>query len=235
MIELILVCLIIISSVYFSIYLKKLTIPAAITGGILAAIIYYGVGTIGIALLGTFFILGTSATVWHFNKKKPITKIDKDSGIRNTAQVLANGGVAAVIALLAIIDPDNVIIYKFLLAASLSSATADTLSSELGMVYGKKHYDIISFQPGNKGDDGIISMEGTLIGIIGSCIISLLFVLFEGWNFFILIVVAGTFGNLVDSFIGATLERHNYIKNDMVNFLSNASAAIMGLILSNIS
>ena len=234
MIELILVSLIIISSVYFSIHLKKLTISAAITGGFLAAIIYYGVGSIGIALLGAFFILGISATVWHNLKKTPITKIDKDSGTRNTAQVLANGGVAAIIALLAIIDPDNINIYKFLLAASLSSATADTLSSELGMIYGKKHYDIISFQFGNKGDDGIISLEGTVIGIIGSCIISLIFVLFEGWNLFILIVVAGTFGNLADSLIGATLERRNYIKNDMVNFLSNATAAIMGLVLFNI-
>lgn len=234
MIEIILVWFIIITSVYFSIQLKKLTLLAALTGGFLAAIIYYGTGIVGIVLLGTFFVLGTSATVWHLNKKRSTNNIDKDSGIRNPTQVLANGGVAAIISFLAIVDPQNIIVYKLLLAASLASAAADTLSSELGMIYGKKHYDIISLKPGEKGEDGIISLEGTLIGIIGSCIISLVFVLFEGWDLFIWIIIAGTLGNLADSFIGATLERRNYIKNDMVNFLSNAFAAITALILFNI-
>jgi uncharacterized protein (TIGR00297 family) len=92
--------------------------------------------------------------------------------------VLANGGVAALCGLLIWLIPSPGYPLIILLAAALSSATADTLSSELGTVYGRRFYNIISFKPDEKGRDGVISLEGTMTGIAGSAVIAVIYVLF---------------------------------------------------------
>jgi uncharacterized protein (TIGR00297 family) len=80
--------------------------------------------------------------------------------------------------------------------------------------------------------DGVISLEGTLIGIAGSCIIAGIYALGWGWSIsFFFIVLAGTLGNLTDSILGAVLERKGLIGNDVVNFLNTLTAAIVIVLL----
>ncbi len=207
--------------------LKKLTIPASIIGGLIAFIIYTGVGFIGIAFLTGFFILGTSATSWKRSLKHDINVRDDSHSMRKASQVIANAGVGTLAALLAWIDPSNNTLYTLMIAASFASATADTLSSELGSVYGRKFYNIITLQPDIRGLDGVVSVEGTAIGILGAATIALIYVAAFGWSIqFLMIIIAGALGNVVDSILGATLERRGIVKNDAVNFLNTLSAAL---------
>src|SRR6266536_438370 len=120
-----------------SILSRKLTIAGALTGGVIAWLIFIGAGYTGITMLATFFIL--------------------------------------------------------------ASATADTLSSELGTVYGRKFYNIITFKKATRGLDGVISVEGTIIGIMGSALIAIIYSIGFGYtsNFF-RIIIAGTTGNIAD-------------------------------------
>jgi len=211
---------------------KKLSLPASLTGGLLAGIIYSGVGWPGIYLLGAFFLLGTLATSWQKRSKIQMSIATESDSRRTTGQVLANGGMAGILGLLALLFPGKAIIFLILIAASFSSATADTISSELGSVYGTRFYDVLSFQKGRRGADGVVSVEGTLCGIAGSLLIATVHELANGFDVsFIYITIAGTIGNLADSYLGATLERKGTIGNNTVNFLNTVVAVIVAYLL----
>lgn len=220
--------MIIVAGVAYSLIRKKLTPVAALTGSVLALVLYLGLGFTGVCMMATFFIAGTLATSWKMKEKVARGIAEQNKGERTAGQVLANAGVAGIAAILAYLYPGQHI-FTLMAAAAFSSATADTMSSELGSVYGKRFYNILSFKKDQQGLDGVISLEGTLAGIIGSCIIASVYAVGFGWHAatFLVIVIAGTIGNIVDSILGATLERKGIIKNDTVNFLNTLVAALI--------
>ena len=180
-------------------------------------------------------ILGTLATSHRLEVKERLKAAEKEKGRRNVIQVLANAAIPSFFGLLAFIFPNLVYPFTLMLAASFSSATADTLSSELGTVYGKKFYNILTLQKDKRGLDGVISLEGTLFGIAGSVIIAILYALDFGWSLSLAwIVLAGTLGNLTDSLLGATLQRRHYINNNGVNLLNTIVAAGSAFLLSSL-
>jgi len=219
--------IIIFSGMAYAILAKKLTVQAAVTGGILACLIYLASGYIGVAMMTAFFISGSVATSWQRNKKQAFLIEEETGKGRTSSQVLANAGVSALAAVIIMFFPGLRSTMLLVIAAAFASATADTLSSELGMLYGKRFFNIITFKTDRCGMDGVISLEGTLIGVAGSCIIATLYGLGFGWDINIaFIVIAGTIGNLTDSVLGALLERKGIIGNDIVNFLSTLSAGV---------
>ncbi len=218
--------LILATGVIFSIKKEKLTVAGAITGGLAGGMVFSGAGYTGLFMLIAFFSLGTVATKWRQEEKRQFKPVN-DHAKRNAGQVLANGGVAAMTGILISFLPAHAEILRLMMAAGLASATADTLSSELGMVYGQRFYNIITLKKDKKGLDGVISLEGVLIGIVGSVIIAIICAIGFGWDgTFLIIMIAGTVGNLSDSVLGATLERKHYLNNDAVNFLNTLIAAL---------
>ncbi|WP_316821325.1 DUF92 domain-containing protein [Pedobacter gandavensis] len=206
---------------------RKLTFSAAVTAAILGFLVAAVSGLKGISMLAAFFGLSLIATS---HKKSLKQLIHPDSGEktgRDAWQVLANGGVAGFMALLCFLDTENSPLYLLMMAASLASALADTLSSELGMVYGKRFYNIVTFQKDANGLDGVVSIEGTIIGAIGAGIIALIYAGFG--QMALVVLLAGVLGNLTDSLLGGLLERKHLIGNNMVNFLNTGFAALIGL------
>ena len=215
-----------------SVFAKKLTPMAALVGGLLGVCIYIGAGFTGIAMMAAFFILGTAATSWQRKTKQRLLIEESNSGQRKASQVIANAGVAALLGLLIYVFPQHRLVLQLMMAASFSSAAADTLSSELGNVYGKRFYNILSFAKDERGRDGVISLEGTLAGVAGSFVIALIAIFGFGWHrsLFIIIVLAGTIGNVSDSLLGAAFERKGLLKNDAVNFLNTLTGALAALL-----
>ncbi len=229
----VLLFLIVGSVMVLSIALKKLTLPGALTGGLLSLCIYLGAGFTGIALLGSFFVLGVASTAVKKEWKENSGLAKKGESKRTAGQVFANGGAAAIFGALSFLFPQHVHLLQLMLAASLASATADTISSELGVVYGGHFYNIRTFEKDTRGLDGVVSWEGTLLGVLGSCAIALVYAAGFGFNkAFLWIVVAGTFGNLLDSFLGATMERAHRVGNNGVNFLNTVAAALAAGLLT---
>lgn len=219
---------ILIGGVLYSVIAGKLTIAAAITGALLAFLVFTGANYTGVIMMTIFFVLGSAATGWKINIKKQQGLAESNKGKRKASQVFANAGMPAILGLLAWKYPFKGDLLVMMMAASFASATADTLSSELGNIYGTKFYNVLNGRKDERGLDGVISVEGTLIGVAGSIIIAIVYSVGIGWsNNFVWIVIAGTVGNFFDSLLGATLERKGVLKNDSVNFLNTVVAAVV--------
>jgi uncharacterized protein (TIGR00297 family) len=179
-------------------------------------------------MLTSFFILGTAATSWKKKEKMLIKGHAAHQPTRTAGQVIANGGVAALAGLAALLLPHYRPLLQVMMAAGLAAAAADTLSSELGMVYGRRYYHILTWRPDEKGLDGVVSREGWLIGIAASAVIALVYALGHGWNtrVFLVLIGSGTLGNLIDSVLGAVWERKGQLSNNAVNFLNTLAAAL---------
>lgn len=209
---------------------RLLTLPAAVSGVAIAILLFSAFNFLGIVLMLAFFILGNAATLYRRSEKKGRVR---DEGPRKASQVFANAGIAAVIALYVLISKESSSIFKLMMAASFASATSDTLSSELGIVYGKNSFNILSFQKERAGLDGVVSLEGFAFGILGSAFIAVLFGFFEGWNVDVLVITAAGFaGNVADSLLGALFERKGKMNNDMVNFLNTVVGVVVAIVLS---
>lgn len=228
-----LLVLILIAGVIYSISARKLTPAAALTGAIVACLVFAGAGYTGVAMMTTFFILGSAATSWQKHQKQDFTNTEEHQGGRSAAQVLANAGVGGITGLLVLLFPAYTTIWILMMAASFASATADTLSSELGTIYGRRFFNIITLKADQRGLDGVISMEGVLFGLGGSYVIALAYTIGFGWSNsnFIWIIIAGTIGNLTDSALGALLERRGHLGNNTVNFLNTLMAALVMLLI----
>ena len=228
----VLLVLILIAGLIYSISARKLTPVAAITGVVVACLVFAGAGYTGVAMMTTFFILGSAATSWQKHTKQGFANTEEHRIGRSASQVLANAGIGAITGLLVLLFPVYTTLWVLMVAASFSSATADTLSSELGTIYGRRFFNIITLNPDQRGLDGVISIEGTLVGIGGSCVIALVYATGFGWSdSLIWIVIAGTIGNLIDSVLGALLERRGYMSNNTVNFLNTLIAALVMLLI----
>lgn len=225
-----------------SFLLKKLTLAASIIAFFVAVFTSWSFDSTGLAALGLFFVLGVIATSWGKRQKEAYKEKSDRGSRRNVWQVLANGGVAAACGLIDYIIRQNPAyprdyerggtVFCVMLLGSLAAATADTLSSELGMVYGRRFFNVLTLKPDQKGRDGVISIEGTLIGIAGAAVIAMTDISDIWFNSYFWIVIAGAAGNLVDSILGATLERKGYLNNDQVNFLNTLTGALVALILA---
>jgi uncharacterized protein (TIGR00297 family) len=229
--SLIIVALILAIGAFLSVISKKLTPIAGISAFFVGMAIYIGAGYGGLAVLAAFFMMSTLATA---NKKGQKAKLEsklQHPERRKAGQVFANGGIAAVLGIISSALPQYQATIALMMVSAISAATADTMSSELGMVYGRNAFNILSFKREAKGLDGVISIEGTLLGIAGSLIIACIYGAFTRFDLkdMIIIVIAGTLGNLIDSVSGALLERKQIISNNMVNTLNTLAGAIAAL------
>jgi uncharacterized protein (TIGR00297 family) len=205
---------------------NKLTFAGSISGGIISILVFYGAGLTGFIMMSAFFIMATWATSYRKKQKKQGALEHQQK--RNALQVWANAGIAGLAGALSIFI-FNTSIFHVIIGCVFASAAADTISSELGTVTGKKFFNILSLKPDQKGLDGVISMEGTSWGLAASLVIGLIYYAGIGsLPHAIIVIIAGTIGNLTDSVLGALLERKGRLNNDAVNVINTIIAAMAG-------
>jgi len=202
-----------------------ISFTGSLAGIIVSIAVFLGAGFPGLILWIAFVVLGTAASQWKIELKN---SWGLSQPKRTAVHAFSNGGVAMACGLASWMFPAHSILFQAMIAASLASATADTLSSELGSIYGRRFINIVTLKPDQRGLDGVISWEGTLIGGLGSFIVAAIYSLSTGWDpVFYWIGIAGILGNLFDSLLGAILQRRGYMNNHMVNFANTWFAALV--------
>lgn len=221
----------ILTAAALAIALKKIDLKGALVGIALAFIIWLGVGEVALLVLFTFFVLGTLASSWKKEQKSELKLVQENDGRRSIRNVLSNGGVAGILSFIAFTLPEYHSTFFTMAIASFAVACSDTLSSELGNIYGRKYFNIISWKNASRGVDGAVSTEGLTVGIVGSALIAAIPMLFHAnWKLFAIITIAGFLGNIVDSILGATLQQKGTLSNHDVNFWATASGGLFSLV-----
>ena len=213
-----------------SVLSRKIDLAGGLVGGGITYVLYLAIGWVGIMLIGSFFGLGTAASLWKLQRKQAWGVAEEHNVRRGWRNVIGNAGVAGAIAVLLLGWPDYAPLGRILIASCFAAALSDTWSSELGTVYGTRFYQVLTGKSGQRGQDGVVSGAGSLAGVAGSALMAGLFALFHGWGSAVAITfVAGIVGNLTDSLLGASLERAGRLNNHAVNFLATLLAALFAL------
>ena len=208
------------------------TYSGAAAGFLATSLLFLSGGPASFAAVLLVFVLTLSATRFGRARKRSLA-IAERSGGRDGAQVLANVGVSATLAALSAITPFRLPLIVGSLAA-LAEAACDTVSSETGKALASKARLVTSGRLVNAGTNGAISVPGTVLGVTAAALIAIqaVFTGLLSTHLGAIVILAATFGMLLDSLLGATLERKARITNNAVNLVSTLAAALLATILT---
>jgi uncharacterized protein (TIGR00297 family) len=212
--------------------MRGVTNSGALVGAISCFVLYLGGGPAAFVALVSLFMMAWVTTRLGYPRKQKLGTAERREG-RKGSQVLANLGVATACAALSILDPHRPL-FLLAMAAALSEAAADTVSSELGQAYGENARLITTWNSVPPGTDGAVSLIGTVAGVIAAGVVSSVCVLggLLPLRWLPISAGAGMLGMLADSFLGAWLERRRLANNDSVNFLGTLTAALAAFLLA---
>lgn len=186
--------------------LRSLTASGAIAAWIVGSCVFASGGWAYAAVLFAFFIPSTLLSRVGRARKRELVDIGKH-GARDAGQVAANGGIAAVCAVLAAATHLHALAAAF--AGAFAAASADTWGTEIGTLAKMRPISILTFKPLAAGLSGGVTLAGTLAEIAGACAVGAV-----AWAFGIgawwCIAAAGTAGAIADSVLGASLQELRY-------------------------
>lgn len=195
---------------------RSLSVSGAVAATVVGGAIVAGAGWWAGLVLVVYF--ASSSALSHISaRRKPTT--DQVRGKRRDAiQVLANGGVAALLALACILVSNSEAIQIGVYVA-IAAATADTWATELGRLGRRSPRLITTGRRAAPGTSGAISLAGTSAALLGAAFIAVLAIpglrLAENYTMpgifaFLLVTLAGFGGAIVDSFLGATVQHRRW-------------------------
>ncbi len=234
-------------------------------GGFLASVfvgysILMGGGWTWFAVIATFFTLGVGFTYYKYEYKESLGSAQEKGGARNWPNIIANGGVAAVLGICELIFGGSVFAIMYL--GAMAAAAADTVATEVGLLSHSSPRLITNLRmrvsPGTSG--GV-----TALGFIGSLMASLVIGILAlavgvaggGMRLIAVALFGGIVGSLGDSLLGADVQRkghctvcgkqsegtihcgekvrftsgNRFIDNNIVNLLATAIGAAAGLLV----
>ena len=217
-------------------YLAWLLGTASVTGmltGVLMGLVTIVLGGFGwFVVLIAFFGIGGLASKYRYEEKRELGVAEPNEGARGTRNVLANAAVALLAVVGFAASPQlsaDAGIFVLGFSGSLATAMSDTLSSELGVLYGDPRL-VTTLEEVDPGTDGGVTLEGSVAGLAGALVVAVIAVALLGVSPVgaALVVLGGVVGMLVDSALGATIEGRG-VGNQSVNFLATLSGAVVAM------
>ncbi len=186
--------------------------PSGAWGAVLTGGLIFGLGGWQWAvLLLAFFITSSGLSHAFQRRKRGLNEKYAKGSRRDMGQVLGNGGVAALFAVLHTFWPTALWPWAAF-AAALAAVNADTWGTELG-IFNKQPPRLLTDlrRPVEKGTSGGVSPIGTLAALAGAALIGVLAAALTPVPapraaLFALVTLGGLLGALFDSWLGATVQ-----------------------------
>jgi uncharacterized protein (TIGR00297 family) len=230
-------------------------LAAALTGGLI-----FGLGGLPWAVLLLAFFVSSSLLSRLFARRKSALseKFSKGSQ-RDWGQVMANGGLGALLAVASALFPGEAWPW-IAFAGAMAAVNADTWATELGVLNPTPPRLITNGKAVERGTSGAVSLGGSLAALGGAGLVAVLTALFSAPAAGVVLLAAtlgGLGGSFFDSWLGATIqaiywcpacgketERHpthtcgsetrhyrgwRWLDNDWVNGLASLAGAVITL------
>lgn len=237
-------------------YFSLLTLSGSVAAFVVGSFIVLGLGIQGVLVIGCFFVSSSLLSRYKKKNKEHLEDFHEKGSTRDWAQVVANGGIAAMAGLAYHFFELPLFLLAFCI--SLAGANADTWASELGSLSKLPPLSIKDLKRAKTGTSGAVSLAGTSAGGLGAVLIACISVFLFHFNMkeFVYIAVFGFAGMCIDTIIGAFFQAGyscnrcgkfvektvhcgektrrikgiSWLRNDAVNFISCLTAVILGII-----
>ncbi len=203
---------------------------AAVGIGTAAAVVGWGWAI----LLIVFFVLSSALSRFRrATREARIGAIVEKGDERDAYQVLANGGVFAVAALLA--GSTGQPLWGAAALGALAAAAGDTWATEIGTLFGGVPRSIVSLTPLPPGTSGGITVAGTLASVVGSTLVVAVAHLTGVGASPGAVFLGGVAGSLADSLAGATVQERRWcdacerLTERRVHSCGNATRVVGGI------
>jgi uncharacterized protein (TIGR00297 family) len=214
---------------------RALDATGAFSTVLIGTAITAGLGLPGLAVMATFFVIGTASTRLGYARKRERGIAQERGGARGWRSAWANGAVPATLALVALLAArEHRLLWVVAYAASVATAAADTCSSEIGKAYGRRTVLVTSLQPVSPGAEGGVSVAGTLAGFCAAALVAAVGVGvgLYGWSVAVLVSLAGLAGSLAESVLGSLAAARGRIGGDhTLNAINTALGAALAAAL----
>jgi len=240
---------------------KAVDFGGAIACILIGFLILIGGGLYWFTIMVVFFIVSTQFTKLRYSFKEELGFAQEKGGVRSWPNAMANGGVAAILAVAEFLFGGG--IYGAAFLGAMASATADTLATEIGLLSKQKPKLITNLRKTVPiGTSGGVTPIGTISALFASFFIgavaTLLGIVEAPYiKTLTLVTAGGIIGSIIDSILGATFQRiglckicqktteklrHcgkpskrlrglNFMDNNVVNFFSTLSGAVSAMAL----
>jgi len=211
----------------------SVTVTGAVVGAAIGIAVFAFAGWTGWVLLFSSFVAATLSTRLGLKRKSVLGIAEERGGRRGPGNAIANTGLAAFAAILAVLSPhrDGALL---VMVTALVAGASDTVASEIGKAWGTRTYLFPMFTRVRPGTPGAISLEGTGAGLVSALALSALALwlgLISG-NGLWYATAGATVGSFVESSLGATLESSGTLDNHTLNFINTALSAACAVALA---
>ena len=184
---------------------RALTRDGAVAAFVVGAAVFGATGWRGALVLFAFFVPSALLSRLGRARKAALGAVGKH-GPRDAWQVIANGGAAALCALLAM---RGSAVFAAAFAGAFAAAAGDTWGTEIGTLSQNPPRSILTFRQVEPGLSGGVTLVGTLATLAGAAVVACVAAL-AGIASFFPVAVGGFAGALIDSLLGATVQAQRW-------------------------
>ena len=203
----------------FALKKKHLTKGGVFVAFVIGTLIIAFGGKTWFVLIATFLLSSSLITKYKANLKEAFNEKFQKGGTRDGMQVLANGLVPTIFAIIEGFVGLDLLFFAYI--GAVATVTADTWATEIGVLNKTPPRLITSLKKVEPGTSGGVSSLGTMATILAGATIGITAIIFRSiallitgsqpslfyfLSFLIVGILSGLIGSFTDSLLGATVQ-----------------------------